>query len=194
MSELAKRAPLLPVKAKNEDHGTPEEIWGAVQRVFGQRPDLDPCGNPNAFFGAKRTIWLPKWRPCNEPDCDQHPVPSSVVFRDGLEMPWTGRVYANPPFDHRNLGAFMAKARVESRTNEASVILLAPSKTGLKCWQREVPSAQAVCFINHRLKFIGNSDPALFDCALILWTQDRGLVHRFALELDGSMGHVMFSR
>jgi len=182
-----KGRPLLE-KAKNEDHGTPPEIWEAVSRVFQGRPDIDPCGNPFALPSAGRAIWLPKWKGSLPPCYETHGV---VEYGDGLEEQWHGTAYVNPPFHHKVLGRFMEKAQHETWDGRCSAaIMLSPSKTGLKCWQANVGFAAAVCFIGHRLTFLGNEDPALFDCALILWTRDRTLRHRFALELDGTLGQV----
>jgi hypothetical protein len=183
-----KGQPLLE-KAKTVDHGTPAEIWEVVQKAFGGPIDLDPCGNPCALLVAERTIWLPS---CTSllPDCFE--PGGAVVLGDGLKEEWTGDVYVNPPYGYHELAAFMEKS-VESAAAGASVIMLAPSKTGLKCWQRYVPKAKAVCFVNHRITFLGSKDPALFDCALILWTEETDLVDRFHAELDPKVGQVMFN-
>jgi hypothetical protein len=191
-----KGRPLLE-QAKNEDHGTPGEIWESVRCVFQGHPDLDPCGNPFALPSARRVIWLPKWAKylSGEPRLDPGEInivpPANAAIGDGLEEQWHGTAYVNPPFHHKVLGRFMEKAQHETWDGRCSAaIMLSPSKTGLKCWQANVGFAAAVCFIGHRLTFLGNEDPALFDCALILWTRDRTLRHRFALELDGTLGQV----
>jgi hypothetical protein len=183
--------PYMPTKAAVEDWTTPLEVLEPVRRIFGGTIDFDPCGNPSSIVGAKRQVWLPKW--CVLPEAPFFKVvPPDVIEGDGLELPWTGNTFINSPYDWRTLTAFMKRAREHADSGD-SAILLTKVKTGLKGWQQHVPAAPAVCFIDGRLTFGGGGgESAPFDCALILWTRDRELVHRFAWYLDGKHGDVMF--
>jgi hypothetical protein len=184
--------PYMPTKAETEDWCTPPEIVEVVARIFGDRIDLDPATNPYSIVQAKREVWLPRWAEGRE-------VPPHVTVGDGLKVPWVGNVYTNPPYG-RGLDDFMHQARragLHHTDGEASVIMLAPSKTSRQCWQQTVPSARSVCFIHGRVTHIvpgKKPTNATFSSALILWTRDAELVHRFAYYLDGKHGHVMFTR
>lgn len=207
---VAKPAPYMPTKAGTEDWCTPAEVLEPVRRVFGGHIDLDPCSNPHSIVCARRSVMLPKWREAYERKAvgevlTQRVLASigeaeEVIFADGLEVAWRGSTYVNPPYSAKPLGAFMAKASLEARRG-VPTIMLTPSKTDLRAWQAHVPSAAAICFIKGRLDFIvpggtgsacGTSAPMA--TALVLWTTSRELVHRFALELDGKLGHVVFTR
>lgn len=53
---------------------------------------------------------------------------------DGLEQPWFGRVYMNPPYGDENLWLWMKKAWEESQRG-ATVICLVPAQTGSRWFQ-----------------------------------------------------------
>lgn len=211
MNELAQAQPYMPTKAAVEDWTTPEEVLVPVRKVFGGEIDFDPCGNPMSIVGAKRQVWLPKWlgirvmkpsplppeptqeqidRYINPPVVLERAKPPDVILGDGLFHGWSGSTFVNPPYDAKTLAAFMARARAAAARG-VPVIMLTKLKL-TKGWHASVPAAPAVCFIDHRLTFGGgNGDSAPFDCALILWTQSRTLVNRFALEME-CLGDTMF--
>ncbi len=184
--------PFMPTRGETEDWCTPPEIVDVVRRIFEDRIDLDPCANPWSTVGAEREIWLPSWVEGRE-------VPARVVVSDGLREPWQGNVYVNPPYG-RALDDFMHRGRragLVQEWGEANILMLVASKTSRKCWQATVPLARAVCFIDGRLEFVlkdGTKSGAWFSSALVLWTRDVELVHRFSWYLDGKLGHVMSPR
>jgi hypothetical protein len=183
--------PYMPTKAATEDWCTPPEIVEVVSRIFGGRIDLDPASNPWSVVGAEREVWLPKW-------AEGAPaVPGRVHVGDGIRTEWSGNVFTNPPYG-KGLDDFMDRSARCARGDEAGhVIMLGPSKTSRACWQRAVPKAPAVCFIDGRVEYLlpnGERTNAPFHSALILWTKDRELVHRFSWYLDGKLGHVMSPR
>jgi hypothetical protein len=72
----------------------------------------------------------------------------------GLEVPWPGRVYLNPPFLQPWLREFIQKLLQEvtaGRTTEA--ILLTPGFTTEDYWQDAVQGAQRLCFPRARVRF-----------------------------------------
>jgi hypothetical protein len=188
--------PYLPVKPKTEDWCTPPEILDPVRRIFGGTIDFDPCSNPHSIVGAKREVMLPTW---NSGTWDWAPGRRElVIFGDGLEVPWLGNAFFNPPYSPKPMGEFMRRALVYAPPRDtpcASSIGFVPSKTSGKAWQDSVPGAQAVCFLNRRVRHLmpdgSLGDGAPFHQALVLWTSSRELVHCFCLELDGRLGHVM---
>lgn len=206
MSEPAKALPYLPVKAKTEDWCTPPEILDAIRDAFGGAIDLDPCSNPYSVVGAEHEVMLPSWQ---EPWDDLRralPPPGlisprgrrSITWGDGLEHPWAGNVFFNPPYSHVLMGRFMARAVRLARGGAGHAIGLVPSKTDVAVWHENVVAAPAVCFLKGRLRHLlpdgTPAQPATFSQSLVLWTSSRELVHRFALRLDGKVGDVMFHR
>lgn len=191
--------PYMPVKAETEDWCTPPEIVDVVRRTFGGAIDLDPATNPHSVVRAATEIMLPKWSANVDADRDlaEREARGELLFADGIRVPWKGSVFTNPPYGY-DLDAFMDRSVRASKSDEdASVIMLAPCKTSRKCWQRTVPHAKAVCFIEGRVQYLlpgGARAGATFSSALILWTRDRELVHRFAWYLDRKVGHVVFTR
>ncbi len=190
----------MPTKAALEDQTTAEEELVLVRRIFGGGIDFDPCGNPNSIVGAERQVWLPKWRaPYDEPCqcaagvCECPRFPSSVIVGDGLEVKWNGSTFVNPPFNAKTLGRFLAKA-VEAAHRGVPVIMLTKVKTGIRAWKPTAGQAAAIAFADHRLTYGGaGGESAPFDSCMVLFTQSRTLINRFALELEG-WGDVMFHR
>jgi len=170
----------LPRVAKSEDWTTPQHIIEAVLRAFGGGIDLDPCSNPDSIVPAGRRIWLAKWRDWYLEDHQE--LPLDVEVGDGLLATWGGNVFCNPPYSSGTMGAFMSRAEGMVEARGGSAIFLVPSKTDIRAWQKHVRSASAVCFIAGRLTFGGAEAGATFPSALVLWTADRALPHRFALE------------
>ncbi len=177
----------LPRTAKSEDWTTPPHIIEAVLRAFGGGIDLDPCSNPDSIVPAATRIWLAKWADWYRED---HPdLPDGVEVGDGLLATWGGNVFVNPPYSSGALGAFMARAEGMVEVRGGSAIFLVPSKTDIRAWQKHVRGAAAVCFIDGRLTFGGAEAGATFPSALVLWTADWVMRHRFALEV-GHLGQV----
>jgi hypothetical protein len=109
---------------------TPPEIFRALGLPFA----LDPCAPP-----WPRADWIPAARRYSPPD-------------DGLELPWFGRVWLNPPYARET-------ARWVARLAEhGDGIALVFARTDTAWWQAAIAGAHAVCFIAGRVNFIP-SDP-----------------------------------
>jgi hypothetical protein len=181
--------PYMPTKAGTEDWCTPRALVDVIRRIFEGRIDLDPASNPWSVVDAEREVWLPRW-------AEGRVIPPRVEVDDGLKVEWRGNVYVNPPYSAELLGRFMARA-VDAAHYGANVIMLAPAKTSLVAWQAHVPKAPAICFVGGRVTYlVPDKEPmsATFSSALVLWTRDRELVHRFAWYLDTKHGHVVFTK
>lgn len=197
ISELEREParPYMPTKGARDDHGSPSAIVDVVTRIFGGVIDLDPCGNPHSVVRARRQVWLEEW--CNACRATGRPIPSDVIEGDGLVVPWNGNTYINPPFAAKPLAAFMHRAARFAREGAASSIALVPLKTEQAGWQVAGRDAAAICFLEGRLKFLlpeGEEDGAPGPNALVLWTLERELAHRFAWYLDGKLGFVVWPR
>jgi hypothetical protein len=110
---------------------TPEYVLRPVREALGGQIDLDPCSTADNPTGATSYYYPP---------------------RDGAELPWGfGAIFVNPPY---------GKARerwvercIESGCLGARVVLLIPSATDTRIWQRAASSADEVVFVCGRLKF-----------------------------------------
>lgn len=87
------------------------------------------------------------------------------IAQDGLAIPWHGRVFCNPPYN-RAVAAWIAKALGEPGITEA--VFLVAARTDTDWWQAAVRGwADAVCFIDGRLRFSGSANSAPFPSALL---------------------------
>lgn len=125
---------------------TPQYILARVLAVLGEI-DLDPCAEKHTEKGpnvpAKRHI---------------------TRQENGLAHPWTGRVFANPPYG-KDMRAWAQKFMAEYRANRMpSVILLAHARTDT-VWYSYLCGVP-VCFIKGRLKFSDSKNSAPFPSAL----------------------------
>ena len=121
--------PHAPNEGATCEWWTPPEVFEAI----GLRFDLDPCAPE-----LPAADWLPVERRYSLPE-------------DGLTLPWSGRVFLNPPYGGE-AGKWM-----ERLADHGHGIALVFSRTDVKWWHAAVPSATAVCFIRGRLTFIAGA-------------------------------------
>jgi phage N-6-adenine-methyltransferase len=89
---------------------------------------------------------------------------------NGLAQSWAGEtVWLNPPYG-KPLPTWFAKAKLEAKTNGATVVMLVPASTDTGWWHDAMKGAAEVRFIQGRLSF-GNSTgkPAPFGSALVIY-------------------------
>ena len=132
---------------------TPADLLEKLYKVFGGF-DLDPCS----------------------PRKDG-PVRAKVRFTaqdDGLSLPWTGRVFVNPPYG-RGLGNWTAKARREHERGTATLaVLLIPARTDTSYFHRDILGIADVLFIKGRLRFGGVSQAAPFPSMIACYGASDG--------------------
>lgn len=123
---------------------SPQEIADCIAAFWGA-PDLDPCSNDRSIIHALTRYCLPD---------------------DGLTLPWHGRVYCNPPYSDPGPWVQRCLRHAQQTTiglpNESIACIIADPST--KWWQsaiwrkdedgETVMLADAVCFPDHRVKFI----------------------------------------
>jgi hypothetical protein len=130
------------------EHYTPPGIIAAVVECLGTI-DLDPCSDPGAT------------------------VPATTHYtKDGLSKPWAGTVYMNPPYG-REIDHWVTKLCEEHQDGGVTeAIALLPARTDTQWFKRlrDYPC----CFIEGRLTFIGNDDPAPFPSAVFYLGGDIG--------------------
>lgn len=128
--------PHVAYNSGNNEWYTPMEYIEAAKRVMGVI-DLDPasCAIANEAIGATRYY-----------DAEAN----------GLEHPWEGRVWLNPPYSSDLIGHFCKKLVGEftaGRTLEAIVLVNNATETGW--FSTLVEAASAVVFPKGRVKFWG---------------------------------------
>lgn len=127
MSEQAQQS-----KSKKDDWKTPERVLRGVQM---DGIDLDPC-------------------PGDETDIGEVNYYQRDGF-DGLNDPWKGIVYCNPPFSEDT--DWLEKAVEESQRDQVvRVYFVTADKTDVgESWHQFVaPHAQFTCFFKYRIKYI----------------------------------------
>ncbi len=140
-----------PVAATTEWY-TPPEFFDRLGLTF----DLDP-----ASPGRDVVPWIP---------ADRH----YTRFVDGLQLPWFGRVWLNPPYGPE-AGPF-----IDRMLNHGHGLLLIPARTETGNFQRAARSARQVCFLSDRLHFIrddGTQGRAAFASVLMTFGLRADLDH-----------------
>lgn len=136
---------------RRADWETPPELFRKLDREFGFT--LDVCATP---ANAKCPTFY-------------------TAEQDGLQQPWTGVVWCNPPFG-RDVDRWLSKARRASNDG-ATVVVLVPARTDTEWWHQEVEPAcrvgtADVRFIRGRVPFVradGERSRSPFPSALIIY-------------------------
>lgn len=117
-----------------DSYSTPEYILELVREVMGGI-DLDPATNPAA----------------------QELVQAEVFYTledDGLEQPWFGRVWLNPPYSQPACRLFTEKVVAFYQNDEIEqAIVLVNTASGAKWWQHIARHCWALAFPDHRIQF-----------------------------------------
>jgi ParB family chromosome partitioning protein len=79
---------------------------------------------------------------------------------DGLEHPWHGRVFLNPPYAAQKIVLFTEKLVAEHRSGRVTeAILLVNSSSETKWWQTAIGTCSALCFPSRRIPFVDPQNP-----------------------------------
>lgn len=105
---------------------TPPELFVKL----GIRFDLDPAAGHVDFVPADRQI----------------------ERVGGLDEPWVGRVWLNPPYGPQSVPF------IDRMIEHANGILLVAARTETRWFQKAAASAQTVCFLRDRLHFVRGTD------------------------------------
>jgi len=114
-----------PRHSKQIDWYTPPHIFDALGITF----DLDPCG---AVAGLDRVPAVSRF----------------TISDDGLAQTWHGTVWCNPPYGDQT-GLWLKRMK-----QHGNGIALVFARTGTRWWHDVAPSADVICFISGRLRFI----------------------------------------
>lgn len=118
----------------NPEWYSPAEYVEAARRVLGA-VDLDPasCEVANAVIQAARIY---------------------TVHDNGLQHPWSGRVWLNPPYSARLVKAFVARLVSEYEAGSVSAaVMLVNNATETRWFQQAARAATAICYPGKRVRF-----------------------------------------
>jgi phage N-6-adenine-methyltransferase len=132
--------------SKTVEWATPADVFARISDEFGPF-DLDAAASPE---NAKCARYYTK-------------------ADSGLDQPWTGRVWVNPPYG-REISLWIEKARRASHQG-ATVVLLLPARTDTKWFHGDVLGCRRaeVRFLKGRIKFGGATAGAPFPTMLVVY-------------------------
>lgn len=148
-----------------DDRGTPTELFDPLNERFGFTLDV-AASHANA-------------------KCDRY----YTREQDGLCQPWNGRIWCNPPYNARDLAAFVEKAWVEWLSNHECelIVMLVPANRPEQAWWQDwiepnrdrIGHPLSVEFLRDRRRFIlpgqtevlPNQRPP-FGVALLIWRKE----------------------
>ena len=87
--------------------------------------------------------------------------------QDGLDQPWTGRVWCNPPYG-RNVGQWVKKAH-DTASGGGFVVMLLPARTDTRWFHDYIYGKPEVRFIKGRLKFGSCQNAAPFPSMVVIF-------------------------
>ncbi|WP_297887276.1 DNA N-6-adenine-methyltransferase [uncultured Halorubrum sp.] len=119
-------------KSKKDDWQTPEWLWKTIDR--NDEIDLDPCPGVDTEIGNHNI------------DPRHH---------DGLDYPWEGTVFVNPPYSEK--ADWLEKVVEETKRNTVDTIyVITPDSTDVGSWWHKwiAPHASHTIFFEHRVKFV----------------------------------------
>lgn len=87
--------------------------------------------------------------------------------QDGLDQPWTGRVWCNPPYG-RNVGQWVKKAH-DTASGGGFVVMLLPARADTRWFHDYIYGKTEVRFIKGRLKFGSCQNAAPFPSMVVIF-------------------------
>lgn len=132
----------------------------------------DEWPTPPAFFAQLDRRYRFTLDPCATSDNAKCPL-YFTREQDGLKQDWgTHRVFCNPPYGRRTIGAWVRKC-FESSQGGALVVLLVPARTDTRWYHDWIEGKADIKFIRGRLRF-GNADAsAPFPSMLAVYAPNR---------------------
>lgn len=91
--------------------------------------------------------------------------------QDGLDQPWTGRVWCNPPYG-RNVGQWVKKGH-DTASGGGFVVMLLPARTDTRWFHDYIYGKTEVRFIKGRLKFGSCQNAAPFPSMVVIFGGER---------------------
>lgn len=130
-------------KEDNDNWQTPATTWETINRF--DEIDTDPCAGcemtgEKTHIGSSENIRPP---------------------RNGLDNPWPGVVFMNPPFSQKKKWLKKAVAEVNSGA-ATTVYAVTPDSTDVMSWWHKYIAAEAICsfFPYGRIEYVNPDDDA----------------------------------
>ena len=130
--EPEQHKPHVSYNSGNNEWYTPADIIEAARKTMGGI-DLDPATSEVAQDVVKATTYY-------------------TAEANGLDKPWSGRVWMNPPYASELIGQFVDKL-VSELPNIEQAIVLVNNATETEWFNKLVDKAAMVCFPKSRVKF-----------------------------------------
>jgi len=120
---------------------TPHEVASCLYELADGRIGLDPCHNTTSILECNYTYDIREGQ-------------------DGLNLPWGGKglVFVNPPYSRGLLQDFAIKIETEAGLG-TEIVALVPANVETAVWQEIFWEASAVCFPDHRIKYLIDGKP-----------------------------------
>lgn len=126
----------------------------------------DMWATPQDFFDALDAEFHFTLEACavkENAKCEAYYTPE----QDGLDQPWTGRVWCNPPYG-RNVGQWVKKAH-DTASGGGFVVMLLPARTDTRWFHDYIYGKTEVRFIKGRLKFGSCQNAAPFPSMVVIF-------------------------
>lgn len=114
---------------------SPAHVVAAGRAALGGRIDLDPasCREANRVVKAKRFF---------------------TREDNGLSLPWSGRVWMNPPYERALVREFTGKLLLECGVRRVlAAVVLTNNSSDAGWWHDLAAAALGMCFLRGRLRF-----------------------------------------
>lgn len=128
----AEHKPHVSFNSGNNEWYTPAEYIEAAREAMGSI-DLDPASSDIAQKVVKAKTYY-------------------TIETNGLDKPWRGNIWLNPPYSSDSIVQFIDKL-VEEREHYQQAIALVNNATETEWFNKLISIASAVCFLKSRVKF-----------------------------------------
>jgi len=128
---------------------------GKVNRLLHQTGDYEWYSPPEVVDAARDVLGVIDLDPAS---CDvaNTVVQAATIYTEqdnGLEQPWRGRVFLNPPYRSADLERFAAKFADHVRAGDIQGIALVNNATDTQWFRTFASAATAFCFLSSRCRF-----------------------------------------
>jgi phage N-6-adenine-methyltransferase len=122
--------------------------------------------------------------PCSGAEASPFAAECYTEADDGLEQPWNGDVWVNPPYSGVESWAETAADEVR-RGSAERVVFLCKGDSSTQWWQTALREAALVCAIEGRLSFGDGDNSAPFPSHIFVFGQGSALSDSLIHALDG---------
>jgi phage N-6-adenine-methyltransferase len=126
---------IVPQKASSNEMFTPSRYAEKARRTMGSITT-----DPASCDVAQKTIMADVYH---------------TIDDDGLQHPWRGNIFMNPPYSRGMMPLFMDKLYSEiDKKNTLQAVVIANAQTAARWFQKACRRAAACCFVSPRISFI----------------------------------------